>query len=816
MNNTKELLTNMLIGEPISGDSGFANLLSIKNEYYSFKLDEVFEEINRDSVVQSEFLPEFNDLLYTFFNRYLSENGSVYFTKTPSWQNIYEEIYSEENDVSLFWKTNMLYYVKTDINYNNLEVEIEHNSQKYKVRFTTDLLEQKKSNEKLNLVFSFKEVITENDKNVYVLNVVKSTHGRKTKTDKISKDSKLPIEVVQKSIRAFNKQSSVDYFINKDAKKFLDKQLDMFLNQILIDEKNIFEQNRLNQLKKVKYYASRIINVIADFEDELTLIWNKPKFVKNSNYVITIDRLNETALDLIENSNGFIDQVDEWKKFEFIEKERNPNQINLKEVEPELSFLPIDTKHFHDIKNELLATIDDIDETLDGLLIRSENYQALNTIENKFKGSIQTIYIDPPFNTGKDFTYIDKFQDSTWLSLMSDRLDFVPDLLNENGSFWLHLDENANVYGKYLIERHFNDVTEIIFDTNATKDEEADLFGYKSFGDNFQLKHQTIFYSRNSESYAFNKLWKPNRNTTELNIGWLDLISRPKDYKKAKRIADNEYYIEYWKDGILELMPIDVDNESIFPVGDIWNDIFSFTQSEMRVSESFSFTSSQKPENLMRRILQSSTNQRDIILDFFTGIGTSLATAHKLNRRWIGIEMGDHIDDWYFDGDTEKLGVKGRLKYVLFGDQRIAKLNRRPHLSKDVNWQGSGFFKYYSLEQYEETLKNSSYQSIRLNDGEQIQYLFNSSEKLTNCVEIRDNEITFLLDEVYPESDIIETISLLTGLSIKTIDSEKFVLSNGSETLTFLHDLNSMGEEKKSYLLNILAPCLWWEAKINE
>src|SRR5699024_520920 len=215
--------------------------------------------------------------------------------------------------------------------------------------------------------------------------------------------------------------------------------------------------------------------------------------VKNSNYVITIDRLNETALDLIENSNGFIDQVDEWKKFEFIEKERNPNQINLKEVEPELSFLPIDTKHFHDIKNEFLATIDDIDETLDGLLIRSENYQALNTIENKFKGSIQTIYIDQPFNTGKDFTYIDKFQDSTWLSLMSDRLDFVPDLLNENGSFWLHLDENANVYGKYLIERHFNDVKEIIFDTNATKDEEADLFGYKSFGDNFQLKHQTIF-----------------------------------------------------------------------------------------------------------------------------------------------------------------------------------------------------------------------------------------------------------------------------------------------------------------------------------
>ena len=209
----------------------------------------------------------------------------------------------------------------------------------------------------------------------------------------------------------------------------------------------------------------------------------------------------------------------------------------------------------------------------------------------------------------------------------------ISTMLKENGSMWLHLDENANVYGKKLIENYFNDITEIIFDTNATKDEEADLFGYKSFGDNFQLKHQTLYYARNEESYKFNKLWKPNRNMTQLNIGWLDLISVPKDGKKAKKIKDNNYYIEKWIDGSLVFEEIDISDEKIFPVGDIWNDIFSFTQSEMRVSESFSFTSSQKPENLLRRIIQSSTNQGDLVLDYFLGIGTTIAVTHKLNKK---------------------------------------------------------------------------------------------------------------------------------------------------------------------------------------
>ena len=804
----KKLLKDVLIGEEIDGKGGFANLLKIKNSYYGLAIDQIFDEINDDPSVTSHSYDELSNFLYTFFNRYLSESGSVYYCNTPHWQNIYEKVYSATADVSLFWKTNMLYYVKSDVNYENVELKLSEQNKYYRVKIDLDDLAQKSSNELSNLVVSFDRKTVDN---IYILKAEKSTRGRKTKLEDISKNSGLPIEVVKKAISHFTKQARVDYFINKDARTFLTEQLDMFLYQNLMDTKNIFQQERLNQYKNIKKYALKIIDAISKFEDELTLIWNKPKFVKGSDYVISLDRLTAEVCDDIQGSHGFDRQVQEWLEFGMIDEEEIDN-FNLKEKKRAGAKLPIDTCYFSDVKCLILKSLGNLSEKIDGTLISSENYQALNTLKIKYGNKVDLIYLDPPFNTGKDFSYIDKFQDSTWLTLMNDRLMFAPTYLKENGSMWLHLDENANLYGKHLIENYFNDITEIIFDTNATKDEEADLFGYKSFGDNFQLKHQTLFYGRNEESYKFNKLWKPNRNTTNLNIGWLDLISKPKSGKKANKISDNNYYIEKWIDGSLEYVEINISDEKIFPVGDIWNDIFSFTQSEMRVSESFSFTSSQKPENLLRRIIQSSTDKGDLVLDYFLGIGTSIATAHKLNRKWIGVEMGDYISDWYFDGETKKLGVKGRMKYVLYGDQVIAKLNRRPHLSKDINWCGGGIFKYYSLEQYEETLKNSSYREAQFGRADQIDYLFNSSEKLTNLISVEDNKIVFN-ENILKGIDLAETISLLNGMDISYIDTEKTVLTSDNKSLEILHNVNNMSNAEKYNLLEILGPCIWWETK---
>jgi len=705
-------LQDIFIGAKIEGEGGFINLMRIKSSYYSQIESLLHEDINTALKKYPKFREELFDKLYSFFNRYFTESGSIYFNSTPFHNNIYEKVYTDERDVILFWKTQMLYYVKTDRIFRSIPVGFEG----FKFYFDATATENKKSNEKRALVFELKQVKGDG---TIAFDVAYSERGRKTKTDEIltglkKKGIAITEEQLGKAIRVFSKQSEVDFFINKNAKAFLQEQFKLWSYQYFWDGAKEWSSERVDQLQILKSIAFKVIDFISQFENELAKIWNKPKFVRNSNYVITLDKIKDKELvEKLLGHSGINEQIEEWQQLGIVN-----NKFKVKDIfETDLTgthlsrkfeHLPIDTKYFKDLELDILGLFDNLDISLDGWLIKSENYQALNTILPKFKEKVQTIYIDPPFNTGKDFPYIDRFQDSSWLSLMRDRINSGIKFLREDGSFWLHLDDNANVFGKELVKDKFSQIDEIIFNTNATKDIEADLFGYKSFGDNFQLKHQTLFYCRN-DKYVFRKLWKPNRNTTKLNIGWLDLIAFPK-ITSPKKIIDFNFKIERWTNNTFGLNDVEI-KEKIFPIGDIWNDIFSFTQSEMRVSESFGFTSSQKPENLLRRIIQSSSKEKCIILDYFLGIGTTTAVAHKLNRKWIGIEMGDHFADTYEREDGTKLGAKGRMKWVLFGDKNMSlpNLKRRPHLSKDINYQGGGFFKYYEIEQYEEALANCKY-----------------------------------------------------------------------------------------------------------
>ena len=810
-------LQDVFIGAKIEGEGGFINLMKIKSGYYSQIEKLLKQDINKAIEKHPAFREELFDKLHSFFSRYFTESGSIYFNSTPFHNNVYEKVYTDEKDVILFWKTQMLYYVKTDRLFRRMPIEfdglkfyfeadqIEKKDKKDSIKFHFDAsqIEGKKANEKRSLFFEIKQV---REAKTIVFTVKYSERNTKTKTDEIlsklkERNIKITEDLLTKAFRLFEKQSEVDYFVNKNARAFLQEQFKLWSYQYFWDGAKEWGADRVNQLQILKSIAFKSIEFISQFEDELVKIWNKPKFVRKSSYVITLDRIKDKkTLEKILKHKGLTDQIREWQELGIVDKKfKSSNTTEDKKYE----HLPIDTKHFKDLESELLSSFEDLDNQLDGWLIRSENYQALNTLLPKFTGKIQTIYIDPPFNTGEDFPYVDRFKDSSWLSLMRDRINAGIGLLKKNGVYWLHLDDNANVFGKELIKDKFSQISEIIFNTNATKDEEADLFGYKSFGDNFQLKHQTLFYCRNDE-YLFRKLWKPNRNTTQLGISWLDLIASPKK-TSPKKIEDFQFKIEKWKGNKLELQKIDV-NEKIFPVGDIWSDIFSFTQSEMRVSESFSFTSSQKPENLLRRIIQSSTEQRDIVLDYFLGVGTTTAVAHKLNRRWIGVEMGEHFDELYQTEDGKKLGVMGRMKWVLFGDQKmtLSDVNRRPHLSKDVNWQGGGFFKYYELEQYEDALAKCKYQDGDLfsksSDKAYQDYVFMKDEKMLSALEIdyKKNKVKVDLSKLYPDIDIAETLSNLTGKWIKAIKGNKVEFSDGSEI-----DTSDMDYK-------LIKPLIWW------
>jgi len=294
----------------------------------------------------------------------------------------------------------MLYYVKSDKVFKNLEIEIKDK----KYIFDVSNMEGKKANEKRSLVYELQSI----ENGSLTFTVVYSERGRKTKIEDIIKAAKkenikLKEEDLKRAFQVFEKQSNVDYFINKDAKKFLSEQLDMWIYQYMFAQEVEFDIKRFSQIQDFKKVASKLINFISQFENELVKIWNKPRFVLNSNIVVTIDKLLAKGFDIdrLKNHPNFKQQQQEWEEL----------GIDQGDGLLKNSFLPIDTKYFSEFKDEIEELFDE--DEFNGLLIKSENYQALNTIAPRFKGKVDLIYIDPPFNTGDDFAYIDRFQDST-------------------------------------------------------------------------------------------------------------------------------------------------------------------------------------------------------------------------------------------------------------------------------------------------------------------------------------------------------------------------------------------------------------------
>jgi adenine specific DNA methylase Mod len=707
--------------------------------------------------------------------------------------------------VILFWKTHMLYYVKTDRLFRNLEVEIDGT----KFFFDVSTLEHKRANEKREILYEFKEMRKDG---TLVFQVAYSERGRKTKIDEIMRGLrkqgvKVGEEVLERAFLVFERQSEVDYFINKNAKAFLQEQFNLWLYQYVFSGESEWTETRIKQLQVLKDIAFKIIDFISQFEDELVKIWNKPKFVLNSNYVITLDKIAERDMGLVERLLGhknFKSQEEEWRELGIINAGFRPsdvveNALTGKQLSAKHCHLPVDTKYFKDLEIEILALFDDLDQALDGWLIKSENYQALNTILLKFKEKIQTIYIDPPFNTGEDFYYIDKFQDSTWLTLLVNRLNFVRTLLTHSGNLYLHLDRNANFYGRIILENALgrdNFKAEISWDT-------CGITGFKSSPNNWIKNTDSILhYCKDLNKSLFIKPYtlinpkdpkEAREERKEKKLGWLDILEE-----------DGKYYIELWKDGEFAKKFIEARNK-VDPIGMIWTDILSFLYTQVGNNESF-FFKTQKPEHLLRRIIQSSCLHRDIVMDFFSGVGTTLAVAHKLHRRWLGVEMGDNFDTFYLDNGEKRIGILGRMKIVLFGDQTFSVFGhpRHPQLSRNLDWCGGGFFKYYELEQCEDTLRKARYEDSDVFEDPYKdpynQYIFLRDLKMLEAMEVdhEQNKVKVDLSRLYDNIDIAETLSNLKGKWIKRITPD-FVEFEDGEKL----DLNNLD-------YRLIKPLIWW------
>ncbi|MEM4067935.1 MAG: site-specific DNA-methyltransferase, partial [Candidatus Micrarchaeaceae archaeon] len=733
---------------------------------------------------------------------------------------IYDKIYTNQDDVILFWKTRMLYYVKTDKLWNNLSLEYDKDGLQYKVYFDCSKLEHKSGNEKKDIVYELSEV-KGNSINFYVKY---SERGNMTKTSEIIKEFKknkiyLGEDDLDKIFKIFEKQNEVDYFINKNAKEFLREQFDLWLKNYIFDDESDFSEKRIKELKLLKEIAFKIIDFVSQFEDELVKIWNKPKFVLNSNYVITLDRIANqpdgiSVIEKLLNHKDIDKQIEEWKYLGIVDNKFDKSEVlENGELNKNYQHLPVDTKYFKGLELEILGLFDDLDKSLDGWLIHSENYQALNTILPKFKEKVQTVYIDPPFNKEQnaDYLYNVKYKDSTWATMLENRISLARDLLNEKGSIFVRCDYNGNWIVRSLMDGIFggeNFTNEININRSKIAREGISLRRFATATD-------TIFYYRISETSKFYVVYKPRGRETQ----WHKMHS-PFEYKsKIERIVDGETFIppmgRHWsftqekinkllrenRIRIVEEEYIDVFGKKQHrmleyleseeqPVDTNWTDIPGYT--------SITGFQTENSEILLKRVIESTSDKSDLVMDFFLGSGTTTAVAHKLKRKWIGVEMGDHF----------YTVVLPRMKKVLAYDK--SGISKENDVKEKYNEKNSGgFFKYCDLEQYEQTLRKCHYipsePFFNLNDKSIYeQYVFMKDPKLLDSMELdyNNDKIKIDFDKIYQNIDIAETLSLIKGMWIKRIGKDYVVLKdyNGNEVKI---DYNNID-------FKTIKPLIWW------
>ncbi|MCQ2666320.1 site-specific DNA-methyltransferase [Helicobacter pylori] len=310
-------------------------------------------------------------------------------------------------------------------------------------------------------------------------------------------------------------------------------------------------------------------------------------------------------------------------------------------------------------------------------LIKGNNLIALHSLKKKFAKKVKCIYIDPPYNTGNDsFNYNDNFNHSSWLVFMKNRLEAAREFLSDDGSIYINLDYNEVHYCKVLMDEIFkreNFRSEIIWRMGF-------LSGYKTAAKKYIRNHDTILFYSKSDNYLFNKTYIENKD-------FLQLLTKNEVQNAFKKFSFPQEKV----DDFLTFINHENRGEK-YPLEDTWNsnkwdklNSIAIDSSVSRVDETIAIDDEnfkgQKPESLIQRILEVSTNENDLVLDFFAGSGTTCAVAHKMKRRYIGIEQMDYIETI----------TKERLKKVIEGEQG--------GISKKCDFKGGGSFVYAELKE---------------------------------------------------------------------------------------------------------------------
>lgn len=426
--------------------------------------------------------------LYTFFSRYYQE-GDFISKRRYSRNQRYAIPYNGE-EVYLHWANRDQYYIKTAEYFHNYDwkapngvtvhfklkaVNVEQDNVKGEKRFflpvTTEIKWDDNTRE-VTISFEYRP-LTSQEKSTYgkqnyqqdkiitsAIDAIPEQLGNTLEAlaalmdEKPQNSDSEPITFLEYHLRQYTKRNTSDFFIHKDLKGFLIRELDFYLkNEVLnLDEMAATSEDSLKgwfqMMQLIKSVGSQIIDFLDQIEGFQKMLWEKRKFITETQYCITVGNIDESFhADIVACETQWI----EWKALFGIDenevdlfnsgKNKHDKRIAFLKTHPTLV---LDTRHFdHNFIDRLLSSFDDLDGLTDGLLIHGENCQALNLLQECYPEQVKCIYIDPPYNTGNDgFIYRDSYRHSSWLTFIDGRLQALLPMAKNDSALFVSIDDN--------------------------------------------------------------------------------------------------------------------------------------------------------------------------------------------------------------------------------------------------------------------------------------------------------------------------------------------------------------------------------------
>ena len=800
--------------------------------------------------------------LVTFFSRYY--DGGDFLSKRRYKDNTYAIPYNGE-EVKLHWANSDQYYIKTSEYFRNYTFVLPTSRKKVHFVLKDASTEQNNNRAANNMERRFAlwesenegdqviEVTPEGDLNIYfTYELMPKTTKQKDLmaaaleaiTPLVPADfeevltAKAPTKdnsnrtLLEKHLTDYTAKNSFDYFIHKDLGGFLSRELDFYIkNEVLhiddLDSQHINSQ--LSIVKAIKQVGQKIIQMLAQLENFQKKLWLKKKFVVQSDYCITLDRVPEKLYpEIIAND----EQRKEWVRL-FAIDEIQGDMMTEAYSEPltieflkQNQFLVLDTAFFDaKFKHQLVKSMENIDEQTNGLLINSENFQALKFLQEKFWKRIKCTYIDPPYNAkSSEILYKNTFKHASWMSLMYDRLKEGQKLNSDDFVYTIAIDEVEQENVGYILSDLYPDNKKVCLSIvhNPRGQQGKNISYIHEFAYMLYPNDQNKFLADIKRDEIDSRNLRDSgteSDRTDAATCFYPIIIKDNKVIGFGEVPDDNYHPGTpnitLPDGTIEVWPIDpngnekkwrygresvpaikeklepkltssyqiIFNQDMGTMKSLWHgaqyDASEYgtkvLQSILSVDGAKSFSYPKSLNTVVECTRIALNNKQDsICLDYFAGSGTTAHAIIKQNRddeklrcKYILCEMG-----LYFDRVTRM-----RTERVIYSSEW------RDGMPVSRNGV-SQCFKYIRLEQYEDTLNNLEikkqeleFQPKEFQESYMLSYLLDTETRdsllnlkwFENPFEMtlkttKDNEL------VETKVDMVETFNYLIGLNVETED----------------------------------------------